>query len=222
MKFFDRRDAGKQLGAILKKILSPYGTAQKIIVFGLPRGGVVPADEIAKALKAPLNILLAHKIGHPFQSEYAIAAVSESGCFVGNENEIATVDAKWFEQAKTTEIEEMKRRRKLFKATPLPEKLQDTIAIIVDDGIATGRTIEAAILEIQKKNLQKIIVAVPVTPESIRKKLLKMVDQVVALDAPQDKDFLGAVGAYYQSFDQVEDEEVQNILFPYMTQEDAL
>src|ERR1700741_4776504 len=102
MYFKDRQDAGKQLCLLLEKYKS-----QKVVVFALPRGGVVIADEIAKFLHAPLDLILAHKIGHPYQPEYAIAAISESGHLVGSSHGLESIDKIWLENAKKVEIEEI-------------------------------------------------------------------------------------------------------------------
>lgn len=205
MYFKNREDAGKQLGELLK-----HYEGQEVIVYALPRGGVVVAKEIADCLHAPLDLILAHKIGHPYHAEYAIAAISESGQMVGNARELQAVDPEWLEQEKRNQLEEIQRKRKKYLKGKVQLPVKDKIAIIVDDGIATGLTMLAGIKELQQKHPKKIIVAVPVAPKSTADMLKTLVDEVVSPDLPED--FLGAVGAYYRDFNQVEDDEVIELL----------
>lgn len=205
MHFKDRQDAGRQLG----RRLAHY-QGQDIVVYGLPRGGVVVAEEIAKILHAPLDLILAHKIGHPRHAEYAIAAISESGHLVGTEHELQAVGQTWLEQEKKQQLEEIKRKRKIYLKNRPSTPVQDKIAIIVDDGIATGLTMLAGIQELKGQQPKKIVVAVPVAPKETADLLKTMVDEVVAVEIPEN--FLGAVGAYYIDFDQVEDDEVVSLL----------
>lgn len=211
MHFKDRKDAGKQLARQLK----PY-QGQDVVVYALPRGGVVVAEEIAKALHAPLDLILAHKIGHPHHSEYAIAAVSESGHLVGTESELLAVGKAWLEQEKKRQLDEIKRKRQSYLKNQPSHSARDKIAIIVDDGIATGLTMRAGILQLKDEKPKKIVVAVPVTPKQTAEALKTMADEVIALEIPDDHLFLGAVGAYYTDFGQVEDEEVIAILDQYI------
>lgn len=210
MMFIDRNDAGRRLGQELLKYKD-----QSCIVFALPRGGVVLGEEISKSLHAPLDLIFSHKLSHPYQPEYAIAAISESGHLVGNRFEIQSAGQKWLEAEKKHQIEEIKRRRNLYLKGKKDEDLRNKVAIIVDDGIATGLTLEAAILEIKDRHPLKIIIAVPMTPKSKAEFFKKQVDEFIALEVPEDHLYLGAVGAYYQHFNQVEDEEVIHILKTY-------
>lgn len=206
MIFKDRIDAGRQLGKLLYKYKD-----QPAIVFGLPRGGVVLAAEIAKAINAPLSILLAHKIGHPYQPEYAIAAVSESGQMVLSAHTDIGYD-EWIQEDKPRQMKEMQRRRKEYLKGRKDDSLEGKIAILVDDGIATGLTMQVAIMELKTKHPLKIVATVPVSPKSTAVLIRGMVDEFVAVDTPEDYSFLGSVGAYYEYFPQVEDEEVIAIL----------
>lgn len=205
--FKDRRDAGRQLGHLLEKYKD-----HEVIVYGLPRGGVVVAEEIANFLHVPLDLIFAHKIGHPYQQEYAIAAVSESGHLVGASHELLTVGEAWLEKAKKYQLEEMARRRTAYLAGKKDHPIKDKIAIIVDDGIATGLTMQVAIKELQEKHPKKIVIAVPVAPLRTAQLLQELGTEVVAVETPEDYKFLGAVGAYYDEFYQVEDDEVIAIL----------
>lgn len=207
MDFQDRYEAGAFLG----QALNTY-KGQSVVVFALPRGGVVTASEIAKELSAPLDLILAHKIGHPFQPEYAIAAISEGGYVVENALEIHRVDPEWYAQAKEREIREIQRRRKEYMKGREVSSVTDSIALLVDDGIATGLTMKAAIVELKHRNPKKIVVAVPVAPQSTANIIASMVDEFICLHVPSDEAFRGAIGAYYQDFAQTEDREVVSLL----------
>lgn len=211
MPFFkDRQDAGEQLALLLAKY-----KGQDVVVYAIPRGGLAVAVEIAKFLNAPLSLILAHKIGHPYQPEYALAAISESGHVVGSSHELALVDQEWLEQQKQRQITEIKRRRESYCKGQKPIVPSNKIAIIVDDGVATGLTMQAGILELRGYAPQKIIAAVPVAPRSTLELLKTMADDAVAVQSPEDYEFLGAVGAYYHDFGQVEDETAMEILWQH-------
>lgn len=207
MEFQDRRDAGRQLAQALKKY-----KGQKVGVFALPRGGVVTASEIADALDAPLDILLAHKIGHPYQPEYAIAAISEGGYLIENRLEIAQIDPEKYQQMKEHQMEEIRRKRQLYAKGKRVTDVEESIAILVDDGVATGLTMKTAILELKYLKPKKIVVAVPVSPKSTAHELESMADEFLGLIVPEDWEFRGAIGAYYRDFSQVEDQEVISLL----------
>ncbi len=204
MRFKDRAEAGRMLS---EKLIPFKGS--ETVVFALPRGGVIVGREIAKALKVPLELIITRKIGHPNQPEFAIAAISEGGKMVGDPFRMPEVDPSWLEANIRKELEEAKRRRQAYKPK---EKIspKDKTAIIVDDGAATGLTIMAAIKELSSKKPKKIILALPVAPLDVLEKLKKKVDEVVCINC--EKDFLGAVGTYYEKFPQVEDTEVKKIL----------
>jgi predicted phosphoribosyltransferase len=205
MLFINRHDAGNQLGEAL---LSRYKD-KDIVVYAVPRGGVVVAAQIARALHAPLDLIFAHKIGHPDNPEYAIGAVSESGFLVGYS--LNDFDQDWLEWEKEDQIKEIKRKRSLYLKDRPYISPENKIAILVDDGIATGLTIEAGIKELKSRHPSKIVVAIPVSPKSVSELIKGMVDEVVGIEI-EDEQFLGAVGAYYHEFNQVEDQEVIEIL----------
>lgn len=207
MYFKNRQEAGKLLAQALIKY-----KGDDVVVYALPRGGVVTAAEIAKALNAPLDLILAHKIGHPYHPEYAIAAVSENGYIVGTERELQSLDKKWFETEKKHQMMELKRKREKYLKGKKEIPLENKIAILVDDGIATGLTMQAGILELKHRHPKKIVVAVPVAPKSTAELLKSQADEFIGLEVPEDFNFLGAVGAYYEDFSQTEDEEVIKIL----------
>lgn len=207
MQFTDRTEAGSMLADRLKKY-----KGEKVVVFALPRGGVVTASKIAQELHVPLDLILAHKIGHPSQPEYAIAAISEDGHVMENSSEVAQVDQTWYEQAKAREMEEIRRKRREYVKGRKEIIVRDAIAVLVDDGIATGLTMKAAILELRHKNPKKLVVAVPVAPHSTAQALKSMVDEFIGLIVPSDGSFLGAIGAYYRDFTQIQDGEVISLL----------
>jgi predicted phosphoribosyltransferase len=207
MLFKNRQDAGRQLGQLLKKYQN-----QAVVVYALPRGGVVVAAEIAKFLHAPLDLIFAHKIGHPYQPEYAIAAISEGGHMMGPSRELLlSIEDVWLEREKEHQIKEIKRKREKYLKERKDIPVENKIAILVDDGIATGLTMQVGIKELQDRHPKKIVVAVPVAPKSSADLIKAMVDDFVGLTI-DDCNFLGAVGAYYDEFNQVEDEEVVEIL----------
>jgi predicted phosphoribosyltransferase len=198
--FLDRADAGKQLAEALIRY---KGTP--VVVYALPRGGVVLGIEVAHALEAPLDLIVVRKIGHPLQPEYAIGAVAEDGYVVMNPDEVAEIDGRWLDRAIAAERKEAQRRRRLFLQGRNPVEVKGKIAIIVDDGLATGLTMSAAIHEIRGREPRKLVVAVPVAARQTLAKLRPEVDDFVVLSVPA---WFGAVGAFYQRFDQVSDEEV--------------
>lgn len=202
--FKNRTDAGKKLAHMLKK----YET-EDVIVYALPRGGVVVAKEIAEALHAPMDLIFARKIGHPLSQEYAIGAISESGQVIGG-SELTFFGEKWLNEQKKHQLEEIKRRRLLYLQNRPPLDPKNKIAILVDDGVATGLTMEAGILELKSFHPKKIVVAVPVAPKNTFDRLQALAGEAVGIEVSDD--FLGAVGAYYQEFSQVEDDEVINLL----------
>jgi putative phosphoribosyl transferase len=201
MRFADRADAGRRLGAALARYRGCDG-----VVYALPRGGVVLGVEVARALVMPLDLVIPRKIGHPQQPEYAIGAVAESGELACNEDEVARVDADWFAHAVERERQEAQRRRALYTGGRAVPGVRDKTAIIVDDGIATGLTMMAAILDVKRLKPSNVVVAVPVVPADTAARLRRLVDDVVAVQV--EEYYLGAVGAYYDAFPQVSDAEV--------------
>jgi predicted phosphoribosyltransferase len=198
--FLDRIDAGKKLA----QALLVY-KGQSLVVYALPRGGVVLGVEVARVLEAPLDLIVVRKIGHPLQPEYAIGAVAEDGYVVTNPDEVAHLDKLWLDRATAAELQEAQRRRRVFLQGRVPVEVKDKIAIIVDDGLATGLSMSAAIHEIRGRGPQKLVVAVPVAAAETVEKLKPDIDDLVVLYIPE---WFGAVGAFYQRFDQVSDEEV--------------
>lgn len=206
MRFRDRRDAGRQLA---QKLAAKY-RGEDGIVYALPRGGVVLGAEIAQHLDMPLDLIIARKIGHPHNPEYAIGAVTADGEVVSNPLEVQYVPREWYERQVAAERQEAGRRHDVYLGGRPPLPASGKTAIIVDDGIATGLTMEAAIRAIHSQHPARVVVAVPVVPADTAAKLEREVDEVVALDVAED--YLGAVGAYYDDFPQVSDSEVIALL----------
>src|SRR3989344_3369236 len=196
---------------MLANRLKKYG-GKDLVVYALPRGGVVTALEIAKYLHAPLDLIIARKISHPYNPEYAIAATAENGHIVGTRSELMSVDEKWLEEEiEKQRLEATRRRKKYFvKGNILSSK--GKIAILVDDGVATGLTLRVGIIELKHRKPSKLIVAVPVVPRSTARVLEAEADELIALEIPPDDEFLGSVGAYYGNFPQIEDREVITLL----------
>jgi predicted phosphoribosyltransferase len=205
MWFIDRVDAGKQLAAKLGKYRG------RAVVYALPRGGVVVGAEIAKELEVPLDLILVRKIGHPVNPEYAIGAVAEGGEPVYNKAERQAVDEDWLRAVLREEKAENERRRQqYFPDDYKTPNIRDKVAILTDDGIATGLTMEAAVEALVAHRPKKIVVAVPVAPADSVDHLKTITDEVIVLD--NTNNFRGAVGAHYQNFPQVDDGEVIEIL----------
>ena len=204
MIFEDRTDAGRQLA---RALISYRG--RDPVVYALPRGGVVVGAERARALDATLDLVITRKVGHPMAPEYAIAAVSEDGDTVTNPTEIASVDRRWFQQQVSIQQREAQRRRQLYMRDRKPVSGRNKVAIIVDDGVATGLTMFAAIEEVRRRGPCRIVVAVPIAPPDTVRKLKLLADEVVVLYSPEE--FM-SIGSFYARFDQVGDSEVIAIL----------
>lgn len=206
MHFKNRVDAGKKLATLLEKF-----RGKDCVVYALPRGGIVLGAEIAKRLNSPLDLIITRKIGHPHSPEYAIGAVAENGHTIFNKEEIINVLESYLSSEAEKQKQEAKRRRDVYSSKRPPIPSEGKIAILVDDGIATGLTMKAAIKELQiHYHPSKIIVAVPVAPAEIVGELEEMGTEFATLH--KEGAFLGSIGAYYHDFSPVEDEEVIKIM----------
>lgn len=205
VRFRDRVEAGRKLAALLVKYKN-----QGAVVYALPRGGVPVAKEIARELDCPLDLVIIRKIGHPGNPEYALGAVTEDGQLVVDEKDLGMVDPEWFEAEKTRQMQEAKRRRELYLKGKEPLSPAGKIAILVDDGIATGSTMLVAVKKIKQENPRKVVVAVAVSPKETAHRFAGEVDDFVAVTIPEI--FWGAIGYYYDDFSQVSDEEVITML----------
>ena len=207
MIFKNRQDAGQKLAQKLNKFKSQKDT----IILALPRGGVVTAFEIAKELNLHLDLVVPRKIGAPDNEEYAIGAITETGEGIFNQEAIDSlrVSKEYLDKKVAEEKKEAQRRLKTYRQDRPSLNLANKTVIIVDDGIATGLTMRAAIKSVREKKAQKVVVAVPVSAKDSLKIIADEVDQVICLDAPL---FFGAVGAFYQDFGQTTDEEVIDLM----------
>lgn len=206
MRFKNRTEAGKKLAHALRVY-----RGKNVVVYGLPRGGVVVAYEIAKYLHVPLDLLIVCKIGHPSFPEYAVGVVAQDGCTLFNEREVALIDAVWLQHERNEKRKEAQRRNGLYSSGREPISAEGKIAILVDDGIATGLTIKVGILELKHQNPKNIILAVPVCPKTFADEIKKEGYDCVALDTSLL--YTDAVSAYYDEFPQVPDEEVIHLMF---------
>jgi putative phosphoribosyl transferase len=201
MIFSDRNDAALRLIPMLEKYKDERG-----VVLAVPRGGVPLGYIIARNFNFPLELILTKKIGHPASPEYAIGAVGLEGEEIENRQDVP-------EEYLRNEIARIRQslhaRNKKFMGERKPVDLENKIVIIVDDGIATGHTILAAIRMIKKKHPKKIVVAVPVAPYSAIRKFKQIADDFICLHTPED--FL-SVGQFYEDFSEVSDEEVIELL----------
>lgn len=207
MIFKDRESAGE----LLAKRLADYKNKQDMIVLGIPRGGVVVAFEIAKKLRLPLDIVVTRKIGAPFQKELALGAVDPAGQVVWEEGLLEDLGFKIqdLRDEVSTQLNEIERREKLYRASKPPLDVENKEVILVDDGIATGATMLSSIRYLKSVGASRVLVAVPVVAEEVMKKISLQTDKMVVLHAPE---FLGAVGSFYEDFSPVSDQEVIELL----------
>jgi putative phosphoribosyl transferase len=204
--FRDRDEAGKRLAAALLQY-----KGKDVVVLGLPRGGVVVARRVAEALGAPLDIVVTRKIGAPGEPEFALGAVTQEGDVILDRSSAESVGASAVyleEEARRQQQEVKERMSRLRGATPYPN-LEGKVVLIVDDGIATGNSIEAAVKSVRKRNPKEVVVAVPVAPADALGRLAAGGTRVVCLETPG---MFFAIGEFYQEFAQVEDSEVRQIL----------
>jgi putative phosphoribosyl transferase len=206
MPFRDRADAGRRLGAALRR-----RSLQRPVVLALPRGGVPVAGGVCAALGAPLDLVIARKIGVPIQPELAMGAVAEGGEPVRNEDVIALVGVAEAEFAAVCarERREIERRRRRYVGERAPVDVAGRTAIVVDDGIATGATMRAALRAVRARRPAKVVLAVPVAPTSLLEALRADADDVVCLEEHEP---FAAIGMFYRDFTQVTDEEVIELL----------
>jgi putative phosphoribosyl transferase len=204
MLFQNRTDAGRQLARALTKYKGRHP-----VVLALPRGGVPVAAEVAAALDAPLDLVLVRKIGVPNQPELAMGAVTdgEQPTVVRNTEiiELCGVSDREFDAVSKEELAEIERQRRRYIGDRARAEVKGQVAIIIDDGIATGATTLAAIQAVRSRKPKELVLAVPVAPLDTVKKLDAEVDAIVCLDTPEE---LGAIGYFYRDFHQVGDEEV--------------
>lgn len=207
MTFQSRRQAGRMLAEQLLQ----YQTSPNLLVLGLPRGGIPVAYEVAKTLHAPLDALLVRKLGVPGNEELAMGAIAMGDVVYLNQDIINRFDIRkaTIQSVIKHEQETLTRRNQLYRhGQPAPNTHHKTI-ILVDDGLATGATMHAAIDTLRQQSPAKIIVAVPVAPHSTYVEMQHMVDAIICLETP---DIFYGVGAWYEDFSQTSDDEVCELL----------
>lgn len=206
-KYFDRVEAGKVLASLLKM----YAKDPNVIALGLPRGGVPVAFEVAHALSIPLGVFIVRKLGVPGHEELAMGALASGGITFLDESIIHSlhISSKAIKQVKQAETQELKRREKIY--LPCQAELNPTgkTVLLIDDGIATGATIKAAISALRLQKPAKIVVAVPVAALDACKQIEKTVDGFIC---PLQPNVFFAVGGWYEHFSQINDEEVCQLL----------
>jgi putative phosphoribosyl transferase len=208
MRFRDRAHAGRLLAAELRRF-----AGKDPVVLALPRGGVPVGFEVARALGAPLDLVLVRKIGAPLQPELAVAAVmdGERMEIVVNEELVAQLDLPkgYVEREAKRQVEEIERRRRLYLGARERVAVGGKTALVVDDGIATGATMRAALRAVRRLGPGRLVLAVPVAPPDTVEALRGEVDEIVCLSMPPD---LGAIGFFYADFEQIGDDEVRELL----------
>lgn len=204
--FSDRREAGKILAEKLEKL-----RLENPVVLAIPRGGVVVGYEVARKLRAPLDVIVPRKIGAPGNPELAIGAVAEDGTIILDSSLIdyLMVDKEYIESEKKRQIKEIKRRLNVYCGRFSRLEIERRDVIIVDDGIATGATVRAAIASVRRKKPASLTLAVPVAPPSTIEKLRGEVDHIVCVSMPEP---FFAIGQFYMDFRQTTDEEVIRLL----------
>jgi putative phosphoribosyl transferase len=207
----DRYKNREHAGQILAKALQAYANQQDVIVLALPRGGVPVGFQIAEALKAPLDVLIVRKLGLPGYGELAMGALAMGGLVVFNPDIVSgySISDQEVKDVMDREQRELTRREQVYRGNrPFPD-IKDKIVILVDDGIATGATMRAAIKSIHEFKPARLIVAVPVADKAVVNNLKPTVDEFICTMTPES---LYAVGAWYEDFSQTEDEEVYTLL----------
>ncbi|MBA3815794.1 MAG: phosphoribosyltransferase [Parachlamydiaceae bacterium] len=210
MIFKDRFEAGK----LLVPYLTKYKNNSDTVVLGLARGGVVTAGAVAQGLHLPLDVLCPRKIGAPLNPELAIGAISDQGepLLNGDLIDQLAVSRQHIDETIARERKIAQARLKKFRQNRKCIPLEGKTVIIVDDGLATGATMRAAIMGVESQGVERIIVAIPVSPPDTLDEIKKRVDEVVCLAAPA---YFAAVGQFYQNFSQTDDDEVVAVLFAF-------
>lgn len=211
--FANRIEAGRLLAERLVARLAAPGASQRRVVLALPRGGVPVGAVVARALGAPLDLLLVRKIGAPWQPELAVAAVVDGTPpqLVVDETICAAlgIDRSYIDERMAEELREIERRRRAYLRGRAPIDVEGATAIVVDDGIATGTTVRAALRALRQRRPRRLLLAVPVAPEDTLAALRSEVDDIVCLQTPRP---FHAIGAFYGDFHQVSDAEVLAVL----------
>ena len=215
MRFRNRKDAGRQLANALAK----YAGRSDVLVLGLPRGGIPVAHEVAVGLKAPLDVFLVRKLGVPGHPELAMGAIAAGGIQVLSSDLIRDlgISRALVEQVAVRERLELERRDALYRGARRPPLVRDRTVILVDDGLATGSTMQAAVLSLRQQAPARIVVAAPVGAADTCERMKRIADEVVCVSTP---DPFAAVGLWYEDFSQTTDEEVEDLLNRSTTDEE--
>ncbi|QRY77836.1 phosphoribosyltransferase [Pseudomonas sp. PDNC002] len=207
-QYTNRRHAGVALAMALREL-----RLEDPLILALPRGGVPVGREVARALHAPLDVLLVRKIGAPGHEEFALGAIVDGPepNWVVDEQMLERFDPppEWFEQQVLEELRELERRRVLYRGSKAPATLEDRDVIVVDDGLATGSSVRAALKGLREHHPHRVILAVPVGPAETVEKLREQVDELVCLETPTP---FRSVGDHYRDFHQLSDQEVIDLL----------
>lgn len=205
--FEDRRTAGEELA----HKLSAYADREDVVVLGLPRGGVPVAFEVAKALKAPLDVFVVRKLGLPGNPELAMGAIASGGVRVMNEDVVHMTDVsdEAIENVAEKEQEQLEEREEIYRGARPGIDLAGKTVLLIDDGLATGATMRAAVTALREHNPEKIVVAVPTAPPETCSEFEDVVDEMICLTTPRT--FMG-VGGAYRDFSQTTNEEVRTLL----------
>jgi putative phosphoribosyl transferase len=207
MLYRDRTEAGRLLAAELSR----YAHRPDVLVLGLPRGGVPVAYEVAQALEAPLDVFVVRKLGLPGQEELAVGAIASGGARVLNEEVVRALEIsnEVIDSIATQEQAELERRERVYRGDrPWPE-VRGRVVILVDDGLATGSTMRAAVAALRHQQPARIVVAVPVAAPETCEEFRAIADEIVCLDTPEP---FYAVGLWYRDFGQTTDEQVRSVL----------
>jgi predicted phosphoribosyltransferase len=206
-RFADRHDAGRRLAAAVRG----YGGRDDVVVLGLPRGGVPVAYEVARALGTPLDVFLVRKLGVPGHEELAMGAIASGGAMVLNDDVVAAtgIGPQEIEAVAAREMETLRHQETKYRGDRAPVELSGRAAIVVDDGLATGATMRAAVSALRGRGVKSIAVAVPTAPRETCEALRRLVDEVVCATTP---DPFMAVGLWYRDFTPVGDDEVRDLL----------
>ena len=206
MKFKNRQTAGQELADKLESY-----TEKDIVVLGLARGGLPVAYEVAQKLKVPLDVILVQKLGVPGQEELALGAIASGGVRILNNQLVRSMDiaSEEIDKIEKREKQELERREKAYRDGEEKISLQDKIVILVDDGLATGASMRAAVEAVKDQQPKKTIVAVPVSAADTCTEFEGLADEVICLTTPAN---FGGVGAWYQDFPQVDDDQVRQLL----------
>lgn len=207
MKLFsDRVDAGKRLGSALKDLVG-----KEAIVLAIPRGGVVIGYEVAKALELPMDVIIPRKIGAPSNPELAVGAMTENGTVLLDKRLIEQLQVSdyYIKKESAAQKLEIQRRLKLYRGDVSYPSLENRDVILVDDGIATGSTMKAALASVRKRGAKTVVIAIPVGPPPTIVELQREADRVICLHTPES---FYAIGQFYRDFAQTSDEEVTRLL----------